>query len=192
MERFSLSDLSLAAKTFWPLFVGLAFHGLCIRFGWLKSLAVPLDRGAKFRGRPLFGANKTYRGVAAVALGSAVGYAVEALVPGARPEPLASSSVLGAAVLGLAIGAAAMLSELPNSFAKRQFGIAPGAPGRGAAASVFYVVDQADFLLGAWLVVLAWVRPTISLVVWSVAFVVVVHQLISLAGRALGMRDSAR
>jgi hypothetical protein len=172
--------------------VGLVFHGCCIRFGWLRQLAVPIDRGFHFRGRPLFGANKTYRGVIAVAIGAAAGYALQAIIPGARPEVFRDFSALQASILGLAVGAAAMLSELPNSFAKRQLGIAPSASGSGLAAGVFYVVDQADFLLGAWFVLLVWVRPTLALVIASVVFVVVVHQLISVAGKALGMRVSAR
>ena len=72
-----MSELTLVASLFGPLFVGLIFHGLCIKFGWLRSLAVPIDRGALFRGRALFGANKTYRGVIVVALGSAAGYSLQ-------------------------------------------------------------------------------------------------------------------
>ena len=85
-----------------------------------------------------------------------------------------------------------MLSELPNSFLKRQLDIAPGAPGGGPAMLFFYVADQVDFLLGAWLVVWPWVAPTLSRVFWSILFVLVVHQLISALGTLLGMRASAR
>ena len=68
-------------------------------------------------------------------------------------------STVSLAALGFALGAAAMLSELPNSFFKRQLDIAPGAPGGGPAMLFFYVVDQVDFLLGAWLVAWLWVPP---------------------------------
>ncbi len=56
-----------------PLLVGLAFHGVCIKFGWLRFLSWPIDAGKTLRGERLFGTNKTYRGVIAVALGTAVG-----------------------------------------------------------------------------------------------------------------------
>lgn len=72
-----MSELALVASLFGPLFVGLIFHGLCIKFGWLRSLAVPIDRKTLLRGRPLFGANKTYRGIIAVAL--AVGCRIDHL-----------------------------------------------------------------------------------------------------------------
>jgi hypothetical protein len=185
-------DLAVVASLFSPLFLGLVFHGLCIKFGWLGSFARPIDRGVRVRGRPLFGANKTYRGILAVALGSALGYGLQGLAPSLQPPVWRDLSFVSLGALGFVIGAAAMLSELPNSFLKRQLAIAPGAPGGGPAAVFFYVYDQVDFLLGAWLIVWLWVRPDASLLVWSVLFVVVVHQAISLAGAALGMRRSAR
>jgi len=187
-----MHELALVASLFGPLFAGLVFHGFCIKFGWLRSVAVPIDRGARLRGRPLFGANKTFRGVLAVALGSAAGYALQSAAPELQPSAFRGLSTLGVAAIGFAFGATAMLSELLNSLLKRQLDIAPGAPGRGVAAVFFYLFDQVDFLLGAWLVAWPWVSPTLPRVVWSVLFVVVLHQLISSLGAVLGMRASGR
>ena len=187
-----MHDLTLVASLFGPLFVGLIFHGFCLKFGWLRSVAVPIDRGARLRGRPLFGANKTYRGLLAVALGAATGYALQSAAPELQPPALRALPTLGVAVLGFALGGAAMLSELLNSLLKRQLGIAPGAPGRGLATMMFYLLDQVDFLLGAWLVAWPWVSPTLPRVLWSILFVIVVHQFISSLGALLGMRASAR
>jgi hypothetical protein len=187
-----MSELALVASLFGPLFVGLVFHGLCIKFGWLRLLAVPIGGRVVFRGRPLFGANKTYRGVFAVALGSAAGYSLQRLAPQLQPPAFHALSTFGVASLGFTLGAAAMLSELLNSFLKRQLDIAPGAPGRGPAALFFYIFDQVDFLLGAWLIAWRWVAPTLPRVLWSILFVLVVHQIISALGAVLGMRASAR
>jgi hypothetical protein len=187
-----MHDLTLVASLFGPLFVGLIFHGFCLKFDWLRTVAVPIDRGVLLRGRPLFGANKTYRGLLAVALGAAAGYALQSAAPDLQPPALRALPTLGVAVLGFVLGAAAMLSELLNSLLKRQLAIAPGAPGRGPATVMFYLLDQVDFLLGAWLVVWPWVSPTLPRVLWSILFVVVVHQVISSLGALLGMRASAR
>ena len=85
-----------------------------------------------------------------------------------------------------------MRSELPNRFLKRQLDIGPGEVGRGLAAAAFHVLDQIDLLLGAWLI-LAWsVEPTFGRVLLSVVFVVLVHQLVSVVGYALGMRATVR
>jgi hypothetical protein len=188
----ALDDLALVTSLFSPLFLGLVLHGLCIKFGWLRFASTPIDRGARLRGHPLFGANKTYRGVLAVALGSALGYCLQGLTPTLQPVVWQRLSFAALGALGFTIGAAAMLSELPNSLLKRQLAIAPGAPGAGASAVLFYLYDQVDFLVGAWMVVWVWVTPTPSLVFWSVLFVIVVHQLVSFAGALLGMRASAR
>lgn len=180
------------AALFSPLFVGLIFHGFCIRFGWLAGLAEPIDRGAVLRGRRLFGANKTYRGVVAVACGAAVGYTIQGLWPQLQPEGLRHLPLTSLALFGGVLGAASMLSELPNSLLKRQLDIGAGEPGRGLAAPLFYVLDQVDFLPGAWLIAWPWVSPTWPRVLWSLVFVLAVHQALSLLGAALGMRSSAR
>jgi len=187
-----MDDIALAASLFVPLFSGLVFHGFCIKFDWLHFAAVAIDGGHKFRNRPLFGANKTYRGVLAVSLGASAGYSLQALVPELQPQTWRDLSIASIGLLGFGIGVAAMLSELPNSFLKRQIGIAPGAAGHGFANAFFYLYDQVDFLVGAWLVVWAWVSPTPPLVFWSILIVVLLHQLISFAGARLGMRSSAR
>lgn len=186
------NDLKMVTMVFSPLFLGLVLHGFCIKYGWLHFAAVPIDRGIRIRGRPLFGANKTYRGVLAVAVGSAIGYSLQALFPTLQPTVWGDLSFAEVAAVGVSIGAAAMLSELPNSLLKRQLAIPPGAPAAGPAAVLFYVFDQIDFLVGAWLVVWIWVPPTASRILWSIIFVVVVHQVISLVGARLGMRTSAR
>lgn len=187
-----MSELGLVVSLFSPLFIGLVFHGICIRFGWLAGLAKPIDRGVAFRGHRLFGPNKTYRGLVAVGAGAALGYTLQGVWPGLQPPALRPLAPAHLALFGFVLGLASMLSELPNSFVKRQMGIAAGAPGRGASAPLFYILDQVDFLLGAWLVAWAWVPPSGTRVLGSVAFVLVVHQALSSIGARLGMRASAR
>ena len=47
-----------------------------------------------------------------------------------------------------------MLGELPNSFIKRQVGIAPGAPARHPVAQrICFLVDQTDSVVGGLLAV---------------------------------------
>lgn len=157
--------------------MGFAGHGLCIKTGFLRALARPIDGGAHFRGRRLFGENKTCRGIVVVAIGTGLGcLAVGRFGFG----------------FGLLMGAAAMAAELPNSFLKRQLGIAPGGQTTGLAGAFFHVLDQVDVTAGAWLVLALRVRTTPALVLASLVFVFVTHQLITLAGYALGMRATWR
>jgi CDP-diglyceride synthetase len=173
-----LHQLAEGAIAMAPLFFGLLAHGLCIRFGALRQLTRPLSTR-------LFGANKTYRGMACVALGTAVGFVLirPSLLPMKQP---------GLALVGICVGAAAMAAELPNSFLKRRLGIAPGSQASGARGVAFHVLDQVDMVFGAWAVLVWLVTPTWARLAGSLATVYVGHQLISVAGYGLGMRTSAR
>ena len=176
-----------------PLLAGALVHGLCMKHGWLAGLARPIDADVRWRGRPIFGHSKTFRGPVCVAAGAAAGFALQqallsrldALAPLAPPDPLPWW-------LGAAAGAAAELSELPNSFVKRRLGIAPGATARGPLAVVFYLWDQLDLLLGYWLVLSLAVPVTPLRVAISILIVGAVHPLTTLSGYLLGMRPTAR
>jgi hypothetical protein len=172
-----LNVIREASALFAPLLLGFVCHGLCIKTGFLRTLARPIDAGARFRGRRLLGDNKTYRGIVVVAIGTGLG----TLALGRFPFGF-----------GLLVGAAAMAAELPNSFFKRQLDVAPGGQTTGLAGAFFHVLDQIDVTAGAWLVFALRVRPTPALVLASLAFVFVTHQVITVAGYALGMRATWR
>ena len=68
----ALTELWGVAYLLAPLLGGGVFHGLCMKYDWLAFLKQPIDRGVLVGGKPLFGANKTWRGVVAVGIGAAV------------------------------------------------------------------------------------------------------------------------
>ncbi len=71
----------------------------------------PLDGGRRLAdGQPLFGAHKTYRGIATALLATAIAAPMLRLDPG----------------LGLTLATGAMLGDLFSSFLKRRFHMAPG------------------------------------------------------------------
>jgi len=67
-----MREFYVIAYLFLPLLVGLALHGFCIKYDALAFLYRPIDRGRKFRGKRIFGDNKTYRGVVVVSLGTVI------------------------------------------------------------------------------------------------------------------------
>ena len=177
-----------------PLLGGGIFHGICMKYDWLAFLARRIDRGVLVGGKPLFGANKTYRGVVAVGIGAAIVLGVQSSllhrVPNVQRIELFDYGAVNGSLLGFCVGSAAMLAELPNSFLKRRLAVAPGESGRGAAGALLYLLDQVDLLLGAWLV-FAWVIDVrASWVVLSIVIAAVVHQLLTSVTYALGMRRS--
>ncbi len=119
---------------------------------WSRRFAIPLDGGATFRGRRVFGTNKTVRGLVVMVPATAGSFALVAQLAG-RGQPdavgLWALPTWQYALLGAWVGLGFMLGELPNSFVKRQLGIAPGARARGAARAVWqFVGDRADSGLG--------------------------------------------
>jgi hypothetical protein len=158
---------------------------------WLKR---PLDGGATFRGRRVFGDNKTWRGVAGAWVGCVAIVAIQKYVIADRAGDLAviDYASVSALALGTAFAAGAVVGELPNSFVKRQIGIRAGGRPTGPFVPIFYTWDQIDSLFAIWPLLLFWVRPTAALLVASFVVVFVVHQIVSLGGFLIGARRSSR
>ena len=142
------------------LIVAMSVAGL-MHSAWLRSalsrpLAIPIDGGATWRGRRIFGDNKTIRGLVVLIPGAALSFAALAwllsrgsTVDFQPPASLWQLSLAGYATLGALAGLGFMLGELPNSFVKRQLDIAPGeAPSSATAAGVAFLFDRIDSILG--------------------------------------------
>ena len=138
------------------LVAAFTLAGVC-QTAWLalpmsRRFAIPLDGGRTFRGQRLFGANKTLRGFVIMVPATGVSFAVLAGVPGRLPSSLAGPwpvSSADYALLGMWAGLGFMLGELPNSFVKRQLGVAPGDAAKAVyTRPLFLVLDRVDSILG--------------------------------------------
>jgi CDP-diglyceride synthetase len=145
----------------------------------LKSFEQPLDFGTTFRGKRIFGRNKTWLGVLVMSTGtlffSVVLTTLSNLLQLAiaipsytlRPEGLLKSLLLGAAY---------SLGELPNSFIKRQLNISEGAKAhKPSLRFTFSVLDVIDSVFAASLA--AYLLYPVSICVPLVMFLIglVVH-----------------
>lgn len=145
------------------IMAGLA-HSVWLRMPASRRLLIPLDGGLSFRGRRLFGENKTVRGFVVMVPAAAAAFAaLHATLSALAPESSASLWSLTSgeyAALGAWAGFGFMFGELPNSFVKRQLGVAPGmAPPSRAGAITTFIVDRIDSILGM-LIVVSLVAPT--------------------------------
>ena len=106
----------------------------------------PLDRGRLFQdGRRILGDGKTFRGTfAGTVCGVSVGLLQNQIAP-----------LLGLPTFGggyeqlfilLALSLGAMLGDIVAAFFKRRMGLNRGAP--------LFIIDQLDFVIGAWLFVI--------------------------------------
>lgn len=175
---------------FAPILGSFLVHAPVLRFDLFPSLARPLDGGATYRGRRLFGANKTWRGALAMAAG--VVAATLLLSPWASYWSRLPPEIQAAGPLpfGLLLGLGTVLGELPNSFLKRQLDIEPGGHRGSATGLLLAVLDQGDFVFGAWaLLAPIWLMSPAEVAIAFVA-VVLVHLVVNVIGYALGARKS--
>jgi hypothetical protein len=147
-----------------PVVVAALVHVIVLKFRWLESLRIPLDGGASWRGRRIFGDNKTVRGAVVMIGVSALVALLQGVFPIRRLEYFDYQQA-GPLLVGALLGIGFVAGELPNSFVKRQLDVPPG-----AHAGVWHTLaDQLDSVIGALVVIsLVWVPP---LRVWVMAMV---------------------
>ena len=156
-----------------------------------KRFAQPLDGGLTFRGKRLFGANKTFKGFVVMVPAAAASFA---LLAGVAPTSagLWELSLGSYAGLGAIAGFGFMAGELPNSFVKRQLGIPPGMSATTPLAAVLqFSIDRLDSGLGMLAVVSAAV-PT-PWTTWTVILITgpAIHWTFSLVMFRLGLKARA-
>jgi CDP-2,3-bis-(O-geranylgeranyl)-sn-glycerol synthase len=125
---------------------------------------VPIDLGYIFvDGKRLLGSNKTVRGFA-------VGLAVGTL----------TGLVQGSLVVGFLLSLGALLGDLCGAFLKRRLGLRPGAP--------LPVVDQLDFVGGAFLLVSIVRPPTFQEFLYLIILTPIIHLVTNIMAYLLKLK----
>ena len=164
-------------------------HAPVLRGDLLPGLARPLDLGTTVRGRRVFGDNKTWRGALVMGTGTvaaSAGLHRSSWFRDRLPDALRAAGPWRYGPL-LALGVVG--GELPNSFLKRQLGIAPGRQRWTPAGVALVVFDQGDFVLGIWVALLPLWRMPARDVARALAIVTAIHMGINVVGYAIGARD---
>lgn len=128
-------------------------HTLWLRSSFSLPFKKPLDNNRLFLGKRIFGDNKTISGFMIMVPATGITFflfgSIGIIWPDLQPPGLWELSPIGYGWLGLVAGFGFMAGELPNSFIKRQLGIAPGSQAtRRLYRPIFLVVDRVDSILG--------------------------------------------
>jgi hypothetical protein len=166
-----------------------AAHTAWLRSPRSRALAIPIDGGRTWRGRRLLGDNKMIRGFVAMVPAAAAAFALLGMLVGSAAHGLWDLSVAQYAALGAWAGLGFMLGELPNSFIKRQLGVAPGhAPHSRGWALAGFVVDRLDSIAGMLAAVSLVVPTPWTTWLWVVAIGPFIHWTFSATLHHLGVK----
>lgn len=184
IEALPPPALACAVFVVFALALAGAVHVIWLRSSYSRHFAVPIDAGASWRGRRLFGENKTWRGFMAMPLAAALVFSLAAQFREVLPTWLAAGiwaiSASKLAFVGLVCGLAFMLAELPNSFIKRQLDIYPRATAQRLGLRVLFLfIDRIDSTLGV-LIVLSVLLPVRGMTwVWALLLGIGLHWIFS-------------
>lgn len=168
-------------------------HTVWMHSPWSNAFRIPLDGGITWRGARIFGANKTLRGfmvlVPVAGLTFAALGSTRAALPSWIDAGLWQVSPGMLFLLGCWAGLGFMAGELPNSFLKRRWAVAPGSvPASGARRVICLVVDRLDSVV-ALLIALSVVVPMHWMTwVWVLVLGPAVHFGFSAALYAAGVK----
>jgi hypothetical protein len=168
-------------------------QSLWLRLPFSAHFGIPLDGRCTFRGRRIFGDNKTWRGLVVMVPGVGAAFALLGCLRCLLGDDIACNlwplSGSGYFLLGCWVGLGFMVGELPNSFVKRQFDIAPGAQPRHRFGKVIgFCVDRVDSLLGGLLALALIVQVPLFMWLTTLLLGSVVHWMFALLLMFLGVK----
>ena len=125
--------IEIIAEAIWLILPAYIANSSAVIVGGGK----PIDFGKKWKGRPIFGEGKTWRGlVGGIFFGSIAGI-IQNRIWNVFGNGFSSIEVI------LALSAGALLGDIVKSFFKRRMNISRGKP--------LPIIDQIDFLIGAFI-----------------------------------------
>lgn len=146
----SAAHLARVAWLILPVIAAGLTHAVVLKLDLMPRLTKPIDGGRTWRGRPLLGSNKTWRGVLVMTLVTGWLTGLQSMLESRmhmRRGAVSPDYRLTPFLAGSLIGLTYCLSELPNSFFKRRLAIAPGQQS-ARYRSTQYVIDQIDSAVG--------------------------------------------
>jgi len=145
----------------------------------------PLDFGLSWRGKRLFGENKTFRGLVAGIVLATLAVGLQKYLFGhsgwIQEISLIDYSQPAVWLLGPLFGAGALLGDAVESFFKRQAGIPSG--------QSWFPFDQIDYIIGGLLLSLPLVRLQALYYLWILVVWFSMHLIVSYIGYLLHLKD---
>jgi CDP-2,3-bis-(O-geranylgeranyl)-sn-glycerol synthase len=192
--------LLLIGQSFYIMFPAYVSGSAAVLF----KGTVPMDHGKSWRGKRLFGDGKTWEGFIMGGLTGVFAGSMQQLFcsfsglpyleafgvrfPGTFDPGLHARMTPGSFAVIVCLAYGGLLGDLIKSFFKRRMGIP-----RGGKSP--FLVDQLDFVLGAWLVTVpifwGWITSVFSLLNFLIVLVMtpIMHRCVNIIGYKLGKKE---
>lgn len=157
-----------------PVLVGRRFN----------ALSITIDGGRTLSGKRILGDHKTWRGLLAATIAGTLVFEMQRLtyVAGLARGLALIDYAAQPLLLGLLMGICTGVGDAAKSFFKRRIDIAPGA--------IWPVLDQLDFLFGAYLFVSVVYVPPLLPTLLSLPIIFVGNVAITAIGYYLGLKET--
>ena len=175
--------LNIIFSVFWFFLPAGIANMSPVLFKWLPILKTPVDFNKKFRKKPVFGKNKTWRGLfCGTLVAILIVYLQKLLYPYMQAYSLIDYSTINIFLLGFLLGFGALFGDLVESFIKRQRNTSPG--------KSWPPWDQLDWIIGALILVSFLVPLTVSEIIIALLLFSVLHPLMNILGYALRIKKN--
>lgn len=145
------------------------------RLPLLRHWKQPLDFGASYRGKPVFGKNKTWRGlITGTLMAALLGYVLSQTL-------LQDYDSRQYTLMAGCMGFGALLGDAIESFFKRMRGIQSGQP--------WFPFDQTDYIIGGLLLSAPFGILSVGMMAWIFVLYFGLHLVSSYIGYLLGLKE---
>jgi len=170
-------------QTLWLMVPGIFADMTPVFFSKVNFLNYPLDFNKKLNNKPIFGKNKTFRGlILGILVAILIAYLQFYLI---RYDFFSKISLLNYEnflLIGFLLGFGALFGDLVKSFFKRQFNIKPG--------KAWIPFDQIDSFIGAFVFLSFYYIPPLSVIITAFILSLILHFLIPYLGYLLKIRNA--
>ncbi len=182
-----ISDILFVMWFFLPAGVANLVPVLFSKIPYLRNFNYPIDFGYKFRGKPIFGSHKTWRGLIAGIILSIIMLKFQVIIYN-HNDWFRSLMVgiyynhLPVLSLGFLFAIGALGGDAIESFVKRQVNIDPG--------KRWFPFDQIDYILGGILTSSFIVTLSFSKYLWLLIIWLILHLIFSFFAYLFKLKDS--
>lgn len=141
--------------TMMPLILSGIMNMIFTKTTLYNKYKIPIDRNKTFRGKRILGDNKTVIGLISMTVFCCISQVIWGMICSAinldgynETYTVFTNNITFNSIVGALYGFVYMISELPNSFIKRQLDIESGKTAEGLKGIIFFIVDQIDSLIG--------------------------------------------